>query len=93
MYTSKNILDKVNIVYYYSIDMDIWTPEEIKKLRARLTLTQEAFGSLIGVTRIYVNYLEKGVKTPSKTLCILLDCISKKRERKRKGGGKFEDNR
>ena len=70
-----------------------WTPEKIKELRQSLNLSQQAFGALVGVTREYVNYLEKEVRKPSKTLCILLDCISKKRERKRKGGGKFEDNR
>lgn len=68
------------------VDMDTWSPEEIKKLRKRLSLTQEAFGLLVGVTRVYVNNLEKGVKKPSKTLRILLSCISNRATRKRKGG-------
>lgn len=59
--------------------MNKWTPERIKKLRTRLNLTQKAFGELVGVTSVYVSYLEKGeVKTPGKTLCILLDCIDKR---------------
>jgi DNA-binding XRE family transcriptional regulator len=87
MYTLIYLLDKVNLVYYTSIDMDTWTPEKIKELRARLNLTQEAFGHLAGITRIYVNYLEKGVKRPSKTLCILFDCISKKHENENEKGG------
>lgn len=55
--------------------MHRWTPEQIRKFRNALGLTQQAFGDAIGVTRIYVNYLEQGVRQPSKTLCILLDCI------------------
>jgi DNA-binding XRE family transcriptional regulator len=74
----KILLDKVNIVYYYIIDMNNWTSEKIKELRTALKLTQKAFGELVGVTREYVNYLEKGVKTPSKTLQILLNCMETK---------------
>jgi len=66
--------------------MERWTPEEIKALRKLLGITQEAFGKLVGVTPVYVNYLEKGVRTPSKTLCILLGFIDKQAKRKRKGG-------
>jgi len=53
-----------------------------------MTLSQEAFAEAVGVTRVYVNYLEKGVKTPSKMLCILLTCLEKKGADKGKGGGK-----
>jgi DNA-binding XRE family transcriptional regulator len=68
------------------IDIDEWTPERIKQLRISMNLTQESFAQKIGVTRVYVNYLEKGVRTPNKTLCILLICMEKKGTEK--GGGK-----
>lgn len=67
--------------------MDTWTPDKIKSFRQRLGLTQKAFGELVGVTRMYVIYLEKGVRTPSKTLSILLSCMEKKMK-KRKAGEK-----
>jgi len=67
-----------------------WTPKRIKELRQSLKLSQQAFGRLVGVTREYVNYLEKGVRKPSKTLCILMgilpDNIQQIRNEKEKGG-------
>lgn len=60
--------------------MNKWTPTRIKELRQSLKLTQQAFGVMVGVTREYVNYLEKEVKTPGKTLQILLDYIEEKRK-------------
>jgi DNA-binding XRE family transcriptional regulator len=68
--------------------MDTWTPDKIKSFRQRLGLTQKAFGELVGVTRMYVIYLEKGVRTPGKTLCILFDCIKSKENEKGKVGDK-----
>ncbi len=66
--------------------MSQWTPKDIKKLRQEFSLSQKAFGELIGVTDRYVIYLEKGVRNPSKTMQILLDYIVRyKLERK---GGK-----
>ena len=62
--------------------MDKWTPDKIRELRQSLELTQEKFSVLIGVTDIYVNYLEKGVRTPGKTLQILLNCIEEKEMKK-----------
>jgi DNA-binding transcriptional regulator YiaG len=59
------------------IAMDDWTPDKIKALRTALRLTQKKFSERIGVTDIYVNYLEKGVRTPSKTLKLLLNCVEK----------------
>jgi transcriptional regulator with XRE-family HTH domain len=44
-----------------------------RELRRSLKLTQQAFGALVGVTKEYVNMLEKGVRTPSKTLKLFLD--------------------
>ncbi len=55
--------------------MKTWTPEEIKKFRKQLTLSQKDFATTIGVCRQYINYLEKGVKSPSKTLKILLSLL------------------
>ncbi len=55
--------------------MKDWSPQQIKKLRDRLWLSQDEFGERIGVTRNYVYYLEKGVRQPSKTLKLLLDYI------------------
>ena len=57
--------------------MKEWTQEDISKLRDRLKLSQTAFAELLGVTRIYIYYLEKGVKRPSKILKLLMDCIAK----------------
>ncbi len=55
--------------------MKEWTPDEIKELRVKLKLSQQAFSDLVGVTRRYVIFLEKGVKRPGKTLKILLSRI------------------
>lgn len=63
-----------NTVSYYA-SMKDWSPQQIKKLRDRLWLSQDEFGERIGVTRNYVYYLEKGVRQPSKTLKLLLDYI------------------
>lgn len=49
-----------------------WTPDKIKELRKSLKLSQENFGTLVGVSRDYVIKLEKGVRKPSKTLGILM---------------------
>ena len=68
--------------------MNVWTSEHIKQLRNAMNLTQEAFAKMIGVTREYVNLLEKGARTPGKTLCILLTCIEAKETEKGKGGVK-----
>jgi DNA-binding transcriptional regulator YiaG len=70
--------------------MKEWTSKKIKGLRQRLNLSQTAFGELLGITRIHVYYIEKGVKTPSKTLRLLLDCVEKE---KGKGGEKKHGKR
>ena len=64
--------------------MRTWTKDEIIGLRKALRLSQTSFGDLIGVTRQYVYYLERGVRTPSKTLAILLECINQKETKKKK---------
>ena len=67
-----------------------WNAESIKNFRAELKLSQAAFGELLGVTRNYIYYLERGEREPNKTLMLLLDCIERERKRKgeRKGHGK-----
>ena len=64
--------------------MNQWAPENIKKLRQELSISQKAFGELIGVTARYVIYLEQGVRNPSKTMQILMDYIVRY-ELKKKG--------
>lgn len=67
--------------------MDTWSPQDITELRKSLKLTQAAFAETIGVTSVYVNYLEKGVRKPGRTLIILLNCIRQKVKRKRRKDG------
>lgn len=55
--------------------MKEWTSEEIRELRESHNLYQKDFAELLGVSRVYVNYLENGVKKPGKILRKLLDCI------------------
>jgi DNA-binding transcriptional regulator YiaG len=62
--------------------MKAWSPEDIKILRSRLGLSQVLFGKRVGVSGTYVYLLEKGVKTPSETLKLLLDCVEEKANRK-----------
>ncbi len=65
--------------------MKKWIPSQIKSLRGKYKLTQIQLGNLLGVTTNYVYLLEKGVKEPSKTLTLLLDCVE---EKLKKGGEK-----
>ncbi len=65
--------------------MKEWTKGQIQVLRERLGLYQREMAERLGVTREYVVYLEKGVKTPSKTLKLLLDYIEKEQNEKEKG--------
>lgn len=88
----KNFLDIMNNVHQDIIDMK-WTPNKIKELRQSLKLSQQAFGALIGVTREYVNKLESEVRTPGKTLQILLDCIKMKNEKGKESGSHGKKNK
>ncbi len=63
--------------------MKLWNPEDIKELRTKNNLSQKALAELLGVSTNYVYLLEKKVKTPSKTLQLLLNCVEK--ELKQKG--------
>jgi DNA-binding transcriptional regulator YiaG len=70
-------------MFTYNTNMKQWTPEKIRELRKRLNIYQKDFAALIGVTREYVILLEKGVRMPSKTLRLLLDCIERENEEER----------
>lgn len=48
-----------------------------------MKLYQKDFASLIGVTREYVVYLERGDRKPSETLKKLLDCLEVQRTKKK----------
>jgi DNA-binding transcriptional regulator YiaG len=65
--------------------MKSWTSEEIKNLREKYKLSQPACGNLLGVSGNYIYLLEKGVKNPSKTLKLLLDCVEKQLNKNEKG--------
>jgi len=64
-----------------------WTPKEIKRLKQTLKLSQKAFGNLLGVTRQYIYYLERGERLPNKTLQLLLNCVEEKTKKTKKGKG------
>ena len=64
------------LTYNSHRQMREWAKEDIRDLRSRLGLSQTAFGELVGITRIAVYYLEKGVRRPSRTLAILMEHIS-----------------
>lgn len=70
--------------------MKNWTPKEIKTLREKKALSQPAFGNLLGVSGNYIYLLEKGVKTPSKTLRLLLDCVENKKEKGKESDKKHD---
>ena len=65
--------------------MKNWTPEEINNLREKYKISQPAFGNLLGVSGNYIYLLEKGVKNPSKTLRLLLECVEKQFNKNEKG--------
>ena len=68
--------------------MKLWTPKDIKALRKVNRLSQRVLSELLGVTENYVYLLEKGVRTPSKTLRLLLESIEKQLNEKRKESDK-----
>jgi DNA-binding XRE family transcriptional regulator len=57
--------------------MNKWTSAAIREFGMSLKLTQEELGVLIGVTTVYVNHLEQGMRKPSIPLCILLNLMKK----------------
>jgi DNA-binding transcriptional regulator YiaG len=64
--------------------MKDWTAAEIRTLRKQLGMTQRDFAETLGVTQVYISYMEGGMKRPGKILKRLLDCMD--RETKTKGG-------
>jgi DNA-binding transcriptional regulator YiaG len=62
-----------------------WTPGDIKELRQSLNLTQKAFADLLGVTRNFIYYLERGEREASKTLKLLMDCVERQFKETEKG--------
>jgi DNA-binding XRE family transcriptional regulator len=71
------------------LSMKQWIPEEIKEFRNRYGLYQKQLANLLGVTERYIIYLEKGVRKPSKTITLFLDCLEdqmKQGKEKEKGG-------
>jgi DNA-binding transcriptional regulator YiaG len=68
--------------------MEAMKPIEIADLRRNFRLTRKALGDLLGVSGHYIYYLERGMKTPSKTLLFLLHYVMK--DLQKKGGEKTE---
>lgn len=64
--------------------MKQWTPEEIRAFRKRLNLYQKDFATLLRVTKEYIGYVERGVRTPGGSLRALLDCLEQKENEKGK---------
>ena len=70
------------------------TPEQLKKLRASRTLTQEGLGKLLGVTKTCVYRWEAGLRHIPSFLHLALECLDRKggikkeraRKKKEKGG-------
>lgn len=62
--------------------MKNWTPEEIRLFRKQLGLTQTDFADTLGVTQVYISYMEGGMKRPGKILKRLLDCLERESQRK-----------
>ena len=77
-------LTQLGILFF----MKEWNSKNIWELRDRLKVTQKAFSELLGVTENYIYLLEKGVKKPSKTFRLLLDCVEKEKGREVKKHGK-----
>ncbi len=67
--------------------MKAWTPKEVRELRKRYKLSKAKLGELIGVSKNYIYYLEKGERTPSKTVQIVLGFVEKQLQENEKGKG------
>lgn len=50
-------------------------PGRMREIRRGVGLTQDQFAELVGVTRQYINAMERGAITPSVTLSRLIDAI------------------
>jgi len=59
------------------------TPEELKKIRLALALSQEAFAHLIGVSFQTINRWENGAFKPSRLAIEKIKSLTNKMEKKR----------
>jgi DNA-binding transcriptional regulator YiaG len=64
----------------------MWDAAQIKKLRQRLGITQEALAHRLGVTLVTVNRWENGHVKPTGLSVAMLDGVEKQLEKK--GNGK-----
>ena len=64
--------------------MKQWNPEDITEFRKAYRLTRKALGERLGVDALSVYRWEKDMRTPSRTVEILLSMIEKELKRKRK---------
>ena len=55
--------------------MNMWNAEDIREFRNTYKLTRKMLGELLGVDALSVYGWEKGLRTPSKTVIILLSRI------------------
>lgn len=62
--------------------MKNWTPQEIRTFRKQLGMTQHNFAETLGVTQVYISYMEGGMKKPGKILKRLLDCMERETKMK-----------
>ena len=67
--------------------MKEWTPEEIRRFRQQLKMTQKSFGVMVGTSGNYIWMLERGDRQVGKTLQILLSMMERQ-ETETKGGNK-----
>lgn len=65
--------------------MKIWTAEDIEALRKKQGLSRRAFSELLGVAGNHIYLLERGLRKPSKTLMLLLDCVERQNNENEKG--------
>ena len=75
----RKYLTFINYVYIMGI-MKNWTSAEIKEFRKSMGLTQAKYADVLGVTQVYIAYLEKGVRQPGTTMKRLLDCLERQNE-------------
>jgi|SRR5665213_738217 len=54
-----------------------YSPAALKKLRAQLEMSQAVFAEVLGVSRVWVQSWERGVRQPSPLARRLLDTIRK----------------
>jgi len=72
-----------NITTIYKRDMKQWTPGEIEEFRKSYRLTRKALGELLGVTVQAIYQWERRLRTPSKTVKLLLERIEEDLKRRK----------